>query len=239
MGSVPDFQPLYKQVYNVLVGRIAEGSWRPSEVLPSEQALAAELGVSQGTVRKALDALAAEQLVERRQGKGTYVAQHTQERSLFRFFRMARSQGERVTPESNTETAKRRKVRPSEAKLLDLDRSAMVVEINRTRLIDEVPAIAETIIIPLSLFPDIDKRGELPNTLYSLYQLEYGVSVATAEEELNADIVTKADARRLKLPEGSAVLKINRVAIAVDGRRVELRKSRCDTRNLVYAVSVK
>ena len=197
-------------------------------------------GVSQGTVRKALDALAAEQLVERRQGKGTYVAQHTQETfPVSLFFRMARSQGERVTPESNTETAKRRKVRPSEAKLLDLDRSAMVVEINRTRLIDEVPAIAETIIIPLSLFPDIDKRGELPNTLYSLYQLEYGVSVATAEEELNADIITKADARRLKLPEGSAVLKINRVAIAVDGRRVELRKSRCDTRNLVYAVSVK
>ena len=86
MDPIPDFQPLYKQVYDVLVRRIAEGAWRPAEALPSEQALAAELNVSQGTVRKALDALVAENLVYRRQGKGTYVAEHTQEHALFRFF---------------------------------------------------------------------------------------------------------------------------------------------------------
>lgn len=86
MQARPDFQPLYKQVYAVLVRRIADSEWQPGDSLPSEQVLALELGVSQGTVRKALDALAGEKLVQRRQGKGTFVAEHTQEHALFRFF---------------------------------------------------------------------------------------------------------------------------------------------------------
>ncbi|MFO0452679.1 MAG: GntR family transcriptional regulator [Pseudomonadota bacterium] len=64
----PHYRPLYRQVYDSLVRQIAEGAWRPGEALPSEQALAARLGVSQGTVRKALDTLAVEKLIERRQG---------------------------------------------------------------------------------------------------------------------------------------------------------------------------
>ena len=84
----PGFQPLYQQVRELLLAKIASGAWRPAQALPSEQALAGELGVSQGTVRKALDALAAESVVERRQGKGTFVAQHTIESAQFRFFRL-------------------------------------------------------------------------------------------------------------------------------------------------------
>ena len=105
MTSIPDFQPLYKQVYAVFVRRISEGAWRPGQALPSEQALARELGVSQGTVRKAMDTLAGENLILRRQGKGSFVAEHTQEHALFRFFRLARPTpiGERVTPQLGEE----------------------------------------------------------------------------------------------------------------------------------------
>ena len=85
MTLSPSFQPLYKQVYDHLTGRLVEGHWKPAEPLPSEMALAQQLGVSQGTVRKALNQMVTENLLERRQGKGTYVAEHTQESSLFRF----------------------------------------------------------------------------------------------------------------------------------------------------------
>ena len=90
--------------------RVAQGSWKAGESLPSEQALAKEMGVSQGTVRKVLDALTAEKLLERRQGKGTFIAQNTQERELFRFFRIAWPGGQRVTPESGGESVKVRAV---------------------------------------------------------------------------------------------------------------------------------
>ena len=236
----PDFQPLYKQVYAVLVRRIADGEWQPGDSLPSEQVLALEMGVSQGTVRKALDALAAEKLVQRRQGKGTFVAEHTQEHALFRFFRIARPypDGERVIPESGGDRVRRRTATAIERSKLGLRKGALIVEIKRTRLIDSVPAITEKIVLPLELFPEIDHQDALPNTLYSLYQSVYGISVATAHEELTAISATKEDAKRLTVDPGSPLLQISRVAIGIDKQKVEWRLSRCDTRNLVYVADV-
>jgi len=238
MDDSPHYRPLYRQVYDFLVRQIAEGVWRPAEALPSEQALAEKLRVSQGTVRKALDALAVEKLVERRQGKGTYVAEHTQERALFRFFHLAEPGGERTYPTSADETTRRRQARPAEARKLHLDRGAQVVEISRTRLIGGKPAVLERSVLPVALFPDIDRRRPLPNALYALYQQEYGVNIVSAEEELRADAATREDARLLGLKPGDPLLHIERVAIALDGKRVEWRVSRCDTTHLVYAVTL-
>ncbi len=241
MEASPDFQPLYKQVYDVLVRRIADAEWLPGEALPSEQALAAELRVSQGTVRKALDALAAENLVQRRQGKGTFVAEHTQEHALFRFFRLAKpnTDGERVTPESIDNRCRRRVATAAEVDRLHLRKGASVVEIKRTRLIDGTPAVSERIILPLDLFPEIDKQPKLPNTLYSLYQSVYGISVSLAKEELSAVLSNKGDERALGIAPGSPILRIDRIAIAIGGQRVEWRISRCDTRHAVYAIDVR
>ncbi|MGB5626363.1 MAG: GntR family transcriptional regulator [Woeseiaceae bacterium] len=237
---MPDFQPLYKQVYDVLVRRIAEGAWRPAEALPSEQALAAELKVSQGTVRKALDVLVSENLVQRHQGKGTYVAEHTQEHSLFRFFRLAvpGTDGERVIPDSGDARCKRRVASAAESEKLHLPKAATVVEITRVRSIDGVPAVIEISVVPLNLFPEIDNQDALPNTLYSLYQSVYGVNIVLAKEELSAILATRADEKDLGIKPGSPMLRIERVAISISGQRAELRTSRCDTRHVVYAIDV-
>ena len=63
----PTLHPLYQQVRRMLVDRLASGDWSPGELLPSETALAQLYGVSQGTIRKALDTMAAERLVVRHQ----------------------------------------------------------------------------------------------------------------------------------------------------------------------------
>src|SRR5919202_6832930 len=91
------YRPLYRQVRALLVRRLAEGVWQPGQLLPSEGQLAAELGVSQGTVRKALDALTAERLLVRRQGRGTFVAEH--EDGTFHFFRLVPDAGAPSFPE--------------------------------------------------------------------------------------------------------------------------------------------
>lgn len=240
MQSIPDFQPLYKQVYDVLVRRIAEGAWRPAEALPSEQALAAELNVSQGTVRKALKALEAENLVYRRQGKGTFVAEHTQEHALFRFFRLARpgTEGDRVTPESGKARSKRRPATVREAGQLHLAEGEQVVEIRRVRIIDGEPAVREKIVVPISLFPELDQQEALPNTLYSLYQSVYGVNISAAREEVSAVLATRADQRELGVDEGAPILRIERIAMGVDGRRAERRESRCAMGRVVYAAEL-
>lgn len=237
MDSAPQYRPLYSQVYETLVRRIADGEWQPGQALPSEQALAMQLGVSQGTVRKALDALALDKVIDRRQGKGTYVAELTQERSLFRFFRLTRPDGQRAVPTSGDETVKRRRIRAPEAKALDLPETAEIFEIVRTRFVDERPVAIERIVLPEAYFPGLDRHTPLPNALYALFQREYRINIVSANEKLRADVARKEDIRRLGVALGAPILQVERVALAVDGRRVEWRLSRCDTSTLSYDVT--
>ena len=157
---------------------------------------------------------------------------------MFRFFRLAEPGGERTVPTSEDESVRRRRAKPDEVRKLHLKKGAQVAEIVRTRLIGGQPAVIERIVVPLALFPDVDRRQPLPNALYALFQQEYGVNIVSAEEELRADAATREDCRRLNLKPGSPLLQIERVAVALDGRRVEWRVSRCDTTHLVYAVTL-
>ena len=239
MNKTPGYQPLYQQVYNVLVERIVAGHWSAGEVLPSEFALADELGVSQGTVRKALNAMENNQLLIRHQGKGTFVAEHTEESSLFRFFRMARKKGGvKVVPESELKSIEKRKAKADEKIKLKLDENAKVVQINRVCFIDTKAALVEVVIVPVDLFPGIEDVDPLPNALYSLYQMQYGVVIVEADESIDAVVANSNDAELLGLEEGTPLLNIERVAVALDGSPVELRIYRCDTRELVYSTSI-
>jgi GntR family transcriptional regulator len=237
-ADTPGYRPLHRQVYDVIVRRMAQGVWRAGDCLPSEQALARELGVSQGTVRKVLDALTAEKLLERRQGKGTFIAENTQERTLFRFFRLAHPGGRRVTPESAGDAAKVRAAKAAEIAKLDLAKGDKVVEILRVRSVDGRPAVRERIVVPSRLFPDLEKRNPLPNTLYSLYQTAYGVNITSAHEELRAVRADTEDARVLGVEEGAPVLCIERVAMSLENLKVEHRVSRIASAELVYAVTL-
>ena len=120
MSLSKGFQPLYKQVYDLLTARLVEGYWKPSQLLPSEMQLAEELGVSQGTVRKALNQMVAEKMLQRQQGKGTFVAEHTQDSDLFRFFRLREPHGEVLIQETVVLSSSRRKASKNEAEKLDL-----------------------------------------------------------------------------------------------------------------------
>src|SRR6478609_6436556 len=112
------FRPLYAQVRDALVKRLVDGVWLPAQMLPSEFELAGELGVSQGTVRKALDALAAENLVVRRQGRGTFVAEHDEARILFQFFKLLPDSGKPTFPESKVVSARIAGASDDEARVL-------------------------------------------------------------------------------------------------------------------------
>ena len=238
MSLSTNFQPLYKQVYDALVARLVEGYWKPSEPLPSEFALADELGVSQGTVRKALNQMVAENFLTRHQGKGTYVSEHTQESSLFRFFRYRLPGGGSVIPDTVVRSTKRRKATKLETNKLALTKGEEVVEVVRRRSINGVVAIFEKVIQPLSIFPDIDKEEELPNSLYTLYQDKFGISIVEVRDEINAVNIDSRTAKELDLEEGQAALVVERSSINIDGRVVEWSRAYCNT-DFVYAVSLK
>jgi GntR family transcriptional regulator len=231
------FRPLYRQVKAVLVRRIADGVWAAGGALPSEPDIAADLGVSHGTVRKALDELAAENLVVRRQGKGTYVARHDEERILFQFFKLIPDTGERRFPDSRILGVEVRDADAEAARILDLRRfgrtGARVVVIERVRMLADKVCISERIVLPKTLFPGIEKR-DLPNNLYELYRAEFGVSIARAAEHLKAVAATRREAKHLDVPLGTPLLAVDRTALAIDGAPVEWRVSLCRTDTVHY-----
>ena len=219
--------------------RIHNGTWRPAEALPSEQALAAELGVSHGTVRKALDALVADKLLQRRQGKGTFVVEQTAEQALFQFFRICDSEGERTTPTSSNATAVPRLATANEAKRLAIKPKAPVFSIARVRSVEGAPAIRETLVVSAARFPDLDQHSPLPNTIYVLYQQAYGALVTEAQEQVTAVAATATDAKVLKIEKGSPLLRVERVALDHQKNPIELRISFVRSNSLSYAVSLK
>lgn len=238
MNAVPGFRPLYRQVKDILTQRLISNTWRPGALLPSEIQLAAELGVSQGTVRKALDELTAENLLVRRQGRGTFVAEHDQEHALFHFFKLAADDGSPVLPESRVLESGLGQAKGREAKALGLSKGDEVIRIQRIRRLNGKPAIFERVTLPAALFPGLLSRGSLPNTLYSTFARDYGITVSRAEEKLRATALAARPARHLGLSQGDPVLEVERVAHALDGTAVEWRLSLCATLKHHYAVTL-
>ncbi|MCB1511414.1 MAG: GntR family transcriptional regulator [Hyphomicrobiaceae bacterium] len=234
----PDARPLYAQVRDALKQDIQEGAWKPGDMLPSEFELAAAYGVSQGTVRKALDALTREHVLVRRQGIGTFVSAHTPADVLFRFFQFRDTHGERVIPESRPIRTSLGKATRAERDKLGLTEGATVIRHVRIRLSGGHPFIYETIVLPEAIFPGLGAETALPNTLYDKFQSDYGVTVATAHEQLATAAAAGRAAASLGVPAGTPLLRIDRRTVALDGRVIEWRLSLCHLDGLHYAVDV-
>lgn len=234
------FKPLYAQVKEQLIRRLVDGTWAPGMHLPSEQELARQLSVSQGTVRKALDAMTAENLLVRRQGRGTFVAEPEDSRILFQFFRLTADNDERrkAFPESRVLFSGAKKADDNQAEALSIPTGSPVWHIERVRILLDRPMLAETIIIPAEKFTGWDTLEDIPNNVYRLYSTRWGVTIARADEQLKAISASAEDARQLGCAPGDALLLIRRIARDLEGNAVELRLSRCLTNELHYAASL-
>ena len=132
-GASPTFSPLYQQIKALITNSLQAGEWKPGELIPSEMELASRFKVSQGTVRKAIDELSSENVVVRRQGKGTFVATHNEARSQFRFLRLVPDEGVQRHPENKIIEVKRMRAPAEVARLLDLKTGDSVVFIRRVQ----------------------------------------------------------------------------------------------------------
>jgi GntR family transcriptional regulator len=222
-----DARPLYAQVRDTLVERIHSGAWKPGQLLPNEFEIAAELGVSQGTARKALDSLATDNLVVRRQGRGTFVVEHTPANMLFRFFNIFKDGGAQILPESEGAAPKLMKSTTDEQKALELGRDDKVIRVERVRRHNGKPFIAEVMVLPARLYPGLADRSEVPNTVYDLFQKDYGLLVARAEERITAVLAGPNDVKALGIAAGAPLLRISRIAYGLDDVRLEWRVSLC------------
>ncbi|MGI9401714.1 MAG: GntR family transcriptional regulator [Rhizobiaceae bacterium] len=230
--------PLYRHVYQVVLDRIITGELGPGAMLPSETDLGTELGVSQGTARKALSELVQAGILDRQQGRGTFVATTTPENALFHFFRLRNPNGSMAIPSLVSEQFSKRRIRAKERHLFPAGED-QVYEISRLRCIEKVLAAYEIIYLPANLFPGLAERAPMPNALYPFYHQVYGIPIARADESLTAGIAVREDAERLKIALGTPLLVVERKAYDLSNRLIELRYSKYLTGKFHYEITLK
>jgi GntR family transcriptional regulator len=210
--GIQAYKPLYVHVKEQLTRRLIDGVWQPGQLIPSEIELAREMGVSQGTVRKALDAMTAENLFVRRQGRGTFVAIPEDRRVLFQFFHLFPDTGEREFPDSTLVEREAGIAGPDAAAALGIGPGDPVHRFERVRALGGQPLLAETVTLPAARFPGFEALEAVPNNVYRLYSERWGITIARAAETLKAVAAAPGDAARLGVAAGVPLLAIRRVA---------------------------
>jgi len=232
----PTFSPLYRQIKGLITRSLEEGEWAPGAAIPSESELAVRFGVSQGTVRKAIDEMVAEHLLVRRQGKGTFVASHNDPRNYFRFLRLAANDGELPKPQSVVLECGRAKAGADVARTLGLEPGAAIIIVRRLLRLAGEPAAFDEIYLPGALFADLslDILSANKTSLYGLLESRYGVRMIRAEERLRAVAADRVAASWLGIDEGSPLLLVERITYSYGDRPTEWRRGFYATHNFHY-----
>jgi GntR family transcriptional regulator len=220
------FSPLYAQIHALITAGLQSGEWKPGETIPSEGDLAKRYGVSQGTVRKAIDAMAAENLLVRRQGKGTFVATHHEARAQFRFLRLAPDDAREEVSESRILSCRRTRAPSSIARRLQLKAGDGVVAIRRVLAFDGVPTVLDDIWLNGTVFRGLtaERIAAYRGPLYGLFESEFKTPMTRAEERIRAVGADAESAGLLDVEVGAPLLSVDRVSMTYGDRAVELRR---------------
>jgi len=226
MGGGPAFSPLYQQIKTLLLRSLQAGEWQPGQAIPSEAELALRFRVSQGTVRKAIDELAAENLLLRRQGKGTFVSTHDEEQTRYRFLRLAPDAGGPPNLARRLLQCHRMRSSGEVASALGLAPGAPVVEVRRLLLDGERPVVLDDLWLHGELFKGLtgEVLAQWRGPLYRLFELQFSVRMIRAEEKIRAVAAGPEDAALLAVPAGSPLLLVERRSFTYGDRPVELRR---------------
>jgi GntR family transcriptional regulator len=234
--DTPSFSPLYSQIKTLILQSLQAGEWKPGEAIPSEMDLAARYRVSQGTVRKAIDELAADHLVVRRQGKGTFVATHEESQVQFRFLKLVPDDGapgSEGPAERRILECKKARATAEIARALGLRSGDAVMQARRVLSFSHVPTIIEDIWLPAAPFKGLtaEKLAGYHGPSYALFETEFNVRMLRADEKIRAVAASAEQAQLLGIAAGSPLLFVERVAFTYRDTPMELRRGyyRTDT----------
>lgn len=235
-GITSRADPLYQQIQIALTRKLAAGAWKAGEAIPSETQLAREFSVSIGTIRKAVDALVAGNILIRQQGRGTFVGMHTEDRTLFYFFHIARKDGVKELPVLELLSFRKTKAESEEALRLGVGRGTPTLRMQNALQLGGRAVIFDDIVVPAALFPGLNEEAYRArgSTIYGLYQARYRINVIRISERLSAAIPPATIAAVLGIPANAPALVIRRVAYSYNNTPVEYRVSWLDSREHEY-----
>lgn len=242
LGPVSDGggSPLFRQVKRRLLQLIEANHYAPGDCLPSESDLSSNLKVSIGTLRKAVDELVHENVLLRRQGKGTFVTQHNHDRFLFQFFHLERRGRDAYQqpeyPQVHCVGFERARASEVEAEALHLRAGDPVFQIANRLTLGGIPTVYDQLCISALMFKGLTEKRfiERPGTIYQFYQQAYGITVLRAQERARAVAANRDVGRILNVPVGLPMMEVHRVALTFGEKPVEYRVSTVNTQHYDY-----
>jgi GntR family transcriptional regulator len=220
-------RPLYMQVRDMLVERITSGTWRPGTGISNEVDLSRELGVSVGTIRKALEVMEQEHLITRRQGRGTFVNDQTSDDLVSRFNRLYADEGRALGLEILKSEIKVGRASEEECGRLAVRPGESVIRIRRIQSVQSRRIMLEQLSLPEARFPGLAAKSALPHRVDALAQ-QYGILLGSARERVTVARASPGVAEALAVDVDTPLLELDRVVYAIDGRPVEWRSAMCN-----------
>jgi GntR family transcriptional regulator len=229
--ETPAFTPLYRQIKALMTRDLQAGVWRPGEAIASEKDLAVRFRVSQGTVRKAIDALADDNLLVRRQGKGTFVATHSEVQVQYRFLRLQSDDGDGHRMQRRLIDCRHLPADAEVAAALGLKGGEAAVRVRRVLSFRGQPVVFDDIWLPGKLFQGLSARHlvDYRGPLYGLFESEFGVRMIRAQERIRAVAASAEVAAHLGVAEGAPLLSVERLSMTYGDAPVELRRGLYNT----------
>ncbi|MGI5835395.1 MAG: GntR family transcriptional regulator [Chloroflexota bacterium] len=231
--------PLYHQLKDYLRDKIESGEWQPGQRIPSERELCAAFNVSRATTTQALNDLERMGLIERRQGKGTFVAQPKLVQSLLGFYTFTEETlagGLKpvikiLSIEISAPTARH-------AKMLDISPTAKVFSIERLRLVNGEPVLLDECFIPFDLCPELIQEDLESRFLHDILSEKYGIRMVEQEKWVEPVVLDDYEAGLLRTKRGALGLQVERVAYTEGKKPMEFRKSLVPGHRCKYVVEV-
>jgi len=228
-SATPAFSPLYQQIKALLLQSLEAGEWKSGAAIPSEQELAARFKVSQGTVRKAIDELSIDNLLVRRQGKGTFVATHAERHVQYRFLKLVPDDGD-VNSEGPAQRqiidCKRARASAEVARGLGLRPGDAVLQVRRVLSFGGSPTILEDIWLPGTPFKGLtaERLRNDNGPMYALFESEFGVRMVRAEEKIRAVLPDSTQMELLGVTSSTPLLSVERIAYTYNDSPMEMRQ---------------
>ncbi len=225
----PAFSPLYQQIKVLILQSLQSREWKPSSAIPSEMELANRYKVSQGTVRKAIDELASENLLVRRQGKGTFVATHAERQVQYRFLKLVPDSGDANSEgpaQRRIVDCRRSRAQADVARGLAIRTGDAVLQVRRVLSFASIATILEDLWLPATPFKGLtaERLTDYDGPMYALFETEFGVRMVRAEEKIRAVLPDTEQCVLLNTPPNTPLLSVERIAYTYNDAPMEMRR---------------
>jgi GntR family transcriptional regulator len=215
--------PYYVQLMQLLKSKIDNGDWPAGNQLPGEPELCNLYGISRTVVRQALGEMEQQNLIVRRKGKGTFVAEPKVSESLAQkltgFYSDMVERGYRVA----TEVLHQRLTPATDkiAEYLQIEPGTPLIDIRRLRFVNEEPIQLVTSYLPHAMCPQLLEVDLAHRSLYDVLENDCGLWIARGRRFIEAVAANESEARLLQIERGAPLILLDSVSFLEDGRPVE------------------